>query len=149
QETPGLTRRSAGSPATTPGTTGTWPTRAGPSDGSGRLGTACSTRRRAPLSIVRRRHPRSSHLLDLPVLQFQGGGAPEDRGDDPDHALVGDDLLDLALEVLERAVGDLDLVALLVLGLQRHLVVGLLRLLQHLGLVAGRHRGRLAVGAAE
>src|SRR5438874_733767 len=53
------------------------------------------------------------HLLDLPVFQLQRGLAAEDGGHDADHPLVRDDLVDLALEVLERAVGDLDLVPLL------------------------------------
>ena len=59
------------------------------------------------------------HLLDLPIFQFQRRRPAEDRRDDPHHALVGDDLVHFAFEVDERAVGDLDLVALLVLGLER------------------------------
>ena len=49
----------------------------------------------------------------------------------------------------ERAVGHLDLVALLVLGLERHLFVRALGFLEHLGLVLGGHRRGLAVGADE
>src|SRR6185437_9879725 len=52
-------------------------------------------------------------LLDLPVFQFQRGGSTENGRDDPDHALVGDELVDFAFEVDERAVGDLDPLALL------------------------------------
>src|SRR5437867_7125387 len=95
-----------------------------------------STTRNIPPILVRWGGCRL-HLLDLPILQFQWGGPAENGGDDPDHSLVGDDLLDLALEVLEGPVGDLDLVALLKLDVELGVVLGLLRLFQHLGLVTG------------
>src|SRR5207244_10818760 len=55
----------------------------------------------------------SLNLFDLPVFQLQWRGAAEDGGDDPHHPLVEDDLIDLALEIHECAVGDFDAIALL------------------------------------
>ena len=50
----------------------------------------------------------------------------EDGGDQADLPLIAEDLVDLALEVLECAVVDLDLVPLAVLGLQAARLVDLL-----------------------
>src|SRR5687768_12158728 len=92
---------------------------------------------------------RGSDLFDLPVLEFQRRRASEDRRDDSDNALVGDDLVDLAFEVLECAVVDLDLVALLELGGDAGGLVHLGGGVEHLVLVLGAHGGGLAVGADE
>src|SRR5436190_3975390 len=59
------------------------------------------------------KHCRSClNLLDLPILQLQRCRPAEDGGDDSHHSLVGHDFVDFAFEVDERAVGDLDAVAL-------------------------------------
>src|SRR5262249_35167999 len=94
----------------------------------------------------------ASRLLHLDEVELDGGGAAEDADQHAELPLLGLHLLDDAVEVLERPVDDLHLLALLEehLGLRLHRALGhLLRDLGHLGLRDGRDRIRVVPAAEE
>src|SRR5262249_56181851 len=79
----------------------------------------------------------ASRLLHLDEVELDGGGPAEDADQHAELPLLGLHLLDDAVEVLERPVDDLHLLALLEehLGLRLHRALGhLVRDLPHLGL---------------
>src|SRR6266403_3565694 len=125
-----------------------WP-RAGPTGG---LGFACPAGICSLISAMTFFAMVCSGLLDLHEVELDGGGAPEDADQHAQLPLVRLHLFHHAVEVLERAVDHLHLLALLEehLGLRLDRPLGhLVRDLAHLGLGDVRDGARVGRAAEE
>ena len=88
-------------------------------------------------------------FFDLPVFQVHEGIATEDADGDAEFAALGIDLFDEAVLVLERAVGNLHLVANLKLDLRFYGILAVAYLRKQAINFLRTHRNRAVLGAGE